>query len=99
MSKYRKQMLQLMVIKKAADAEPVLKAHQSHSVETESDWQNLWNERIDGESSSGGWLKIQEKQNQLEFENKELQELFSTSSESLQLRKEHSVDTASEAIK
>lgn len=31
MSKYRKQMLQLMVAKKAADAEPVLKAHQSHS--------------------------------------------------------------------
>lgn len=31
MSKYRKQMLQLMVAKKAVDAEPVLKAHQSHS--------------------------------------------------------------------
>lgn len=31
MSKYRKQMLQLMVVKKAVDAEPVLKAHQTHS--------------------------------------------------------------------
>ncbi|XP_012998574.1 suppressor of IKBKE 1 isoform X4 [Cavia porcellus] len=31
MSKYRKQMLQLMVAKKTVDAEPVLKAHQSHS--------------------------------------------------------------------
>lgn len=36
MSKYRKQMLQLMVAKKAVDAEPVLKAHQSHSAEIES---------------------------------------------------------------
>ncbi|XP_075415817.1 suppressor of IKBKE 1 isoform X2 [Tenrec ecaudatus] len=36
MSKYRKQMLELMVAKKAADAEPVLKAHQSHSAEIES---------------------------------------------------------------
>ncbi|KAM9691232.1 suppressor of IKBKE 1 isoform 2-T2 [Dama dama] len=36
MSKYRKQMLQLMVAKKAADAEPVLKAHQSHSAEIEN---------------------------------------------------------------
>lgn len=31
MSKYRKQMLQLMVAKKAVDTEPVLKAHQNHS--------------------------------------------------------------------
>lgn len=31
MSKYRKQMLQLMVAKKAVDTEPVLRAHQSHS--------------------------------------------------------------------
>lgn len=31
MSKYRKQMLQLMIAKKAVDTEPVLKAHQSHS--------------------------------------------------------------------
>ncbi|XP_054568049.1 suppressor of IKBKE 1 isoform X1 [Eptesicus fuscus] len=36
MSKYRKQMLQLMVVKKAVDAEPVLKAHQTHSAEIES---------------------------------------------------------------
>ncbi|KAL6086320.1 hypothetical protein STEG23_009728, partial [Scotinomys teguina] len=36
MSKYRKQMLQLMVAKKAVDTEPVLKAHQSHSADIES---------------------------------------------------------------
>ncbi|XP_050013538.1 suppressor of IKBKE 1 isoform X1 [Alexandromys fortis] len=36
MSKYRKQMLQLMVAKKAVDTEPVLRAHQSHSAEIES---------------------------------------------------------------
>jgi suppressor of IKK-epsilon len=37
MSKYRKQMLQLMVAKKAVDAEPVLKAHQSHSAVRNTD--------------------------------------------------------------
>ncbi|XP_075837885.1 suppressor of IKBKE 1 isoform X1 [Microtus pennsylvanicus] len=36
MSKYRKQMLQLMVAKKAVDTKPVLRAHQSHSAEIES---------------------------------------------------------------
>lgn len=44
MSKYRKQMLQLMVTKKAVDAEPVLKAHQSHSAVSTFD-EYILNER------------------------------------------------------
>lgn len=44
-------------------------------------------------------FKIQEKLAQLELENKELQELLSISSESLQVRKENSVDMVSQAIK
>ncbi|XP_012880083.1 PREDICTED: suppressor of IKBKE 1 [Dipodomys ordii] len=63
MSKYRKQMLQLMVAKKAVDTGPVLRAHQSHSA--------------------------------FQLENKELRELLSISSESLQIRGENSVDPAS----
>uniref|UniRef100_I3LZ15 Suppressor of IKBKE 1 n=2 Tax=Marmotini TaxID=337730 RepID=I3LZ15_ICTTR len=45
------------------------------------------------------FCKIQEKLAQLELENKELRELLSISSESLQVRKENSVDTASQPIK
>ncbi|KAF6075889.1 suppressor of IKBKE 1 [Phyllostomus discolor] len=45
------------------------------------------------------FCKVQEKLAQLELENKELRELLSISSESLQVRKENSVDTASQAIK
>nr|KAF6304980.1 suppressor of IKBKE 1 [Pipistrellus kuhlii] len=45
------------------------------------------------------FCKIQEKLAQLELENKELRELLSISSESLQVRKESSMDTASQAIK
>ncbi|XP_006895743.1 PREDICTED: suppressor of IKBKE 1 isoform X1 [Elephantulus edwardii] len=103
MSKYRKQMLQLMVAKKAVDAEPVLKAHQSHSAEIES--------RIDRICEMGEvmkkavqvdddqFCKVQEKLAQLELENKELRELLSISREPLQVRKEDSMDMASQAIK
>uniref|UniRef100_A0A8C8U176 Suppressor of IKBKE 1 n=1 Tax=Peromyscus maniculatus bairdii TaxID=230844 RepID=A0A8C8U176_PERMB len=45
------------------------------------------------------FCKIQEKLAQLELENKELRELLSISSESLQVEKENSVDPASQPIK
>ncbi|CAH6930262.1 Sike1 [Phodopus roborovskii] len=45
------------------------------------------------------FCKIQEKLAQLELENKELRELLSISSESLQVGKENSVDPASQPIK
>uniref|UniRef100_A0A8C5L228 Suppressor of IKBKE 1 n=2 Tax=Jaculus jaculus TaxID=51337 RepID=A0A8C5L228_JACJA len=45
------------------------------------------------------FCKIQEKLAQLELENKELRELLSISSESLQVQKENSVDSASQPIK
>uniref|UniRef100_G1TBN6 Suppressor of IKBKE 1 n=1 Tax=Oryctolagus cuniculus TaxID=9986 RepID=G1TBN6_RABIT len=103
MSKYRKQMLQLMVAKKAVDAEPVLKAHQSHSAEIESQIDRICEMgevmRKAVQVDDDQFCKIQEKLAQLELENKELRELLSISSESLQVRKENSVDTASQAIK
>ncbi|KAI4549144.1 suppressor of IKBKE 1 isoform X1 [Moschus berezovskii] len=103
MSKYRKQMLQLMVAKKAADAEPVLKAHQSHSAEIENQIDRICEMgevmRKAVQMDDDQFCKIQEKLAQLELENKELRELLSISSESLQVRKESSVDTASQAIK
>ncbi|KAB1273555.1 Suppressor of IKBKE 1 [Camelus dromedarius] len=134
MSKYRKQMLQLMVAKKAVDAEPVLKAHQSHSAEIESQIDRICEMgevmRKAVQMDDDQFCKIQEKLAQLEvrliscredeqcklpcveikrsgkssrilelLENKELRELLSISSESLHIRKENSVDTASQAIK
>ncbi|XP_025728284.1 suppressor of IKBKE 1 isoform X1 [Callorhinus ursinus] len=103
MSKYRKQMLQLMVAKKAVDAEPVLKAHQSHSAEIESQIDRICEMgevmRKAVQVDDDQFCKIQEKLAQLELENKELRELLSISSESLQFRKEDSIDTASQAIK
>ncbi|XP_006865933.1 PREDICTED: suppressor of IKBKE 1 isoform X2 [Chrysochloris asiatica] len=99
MSKYRKQMLQLMVAKKAADAEPVLKAHQSHSAEIESQIDRICEMgevmRKAVQVDDDQFCKVQEKLAQLELENKELRELLSISSESLQVRKEDSMDTAS----
>ncbi|XP_015419020.1 PREDICTED: suppressor of IKBKE 1 [Myotis davidii] len=103
MSKYRKQMLQLMVAKKAVDAEPVLKAHQTHSAEIESQIDRICEMgevmRKAVQVDDDQFCKIQEKLAQLELENKELRELLSISSESLQVRKENSMDTASQAIK
>ncbi|XP_053447715.1 suppressor of IKBKE 1 isoform X2 [Nycticebus coucang] len=103
MSKYRKQMLQLMVAKKTVDAEPVLKAHQSHSAEIESQIDRICEMgevmRKAVQVDDDQFCKIQEKLAQLELENKELRELLSISSESLQVRKENSMDTASQDIK
>lgn len=103
MSKYRKQMLQLMVAKKAVDAEPVLKAHQSHSAEIESQIDRICEMgavmRRAVQVDDNQFCKVQERLAQLELENKELRELLSISSESLQVGKESSVAPATQAIK
>lgn len=102
MSKYRKQMLQLMVSKKAVDAEPVLKAHQCHSAEIESQIDRICEMgevmRKAVQLDDDQFCKVHEKLAQLELENKELRELISISSESLQVREENSMDTVSQAI-
>ncbi|KAM9002390.1 suppressor of IKBKE 1 isoform X1 [Sminthopsis crassicaudata] len=103
MSKYRKQMLQLMIAKKAVDAEPVLKAHQSHSLEIESQIDRICEMgevmRKAVQVDDDQFCKVQEKLAQLELENKELRELLSISSESLQVRKEDSMESASQVTK
>ncbi|KAH0518376.1 Suppressor of IKBKE 1 [Microtus ochrogaster] len=103
MSKYRKQMLQLMVAKKAVDTKPVLRAHQSHSAEIESQIDRICEMgevmRKAVQVDDNQFCKLQEKLAQLELENKELRELLSISSESLQVGKESFVDPASQPIK
>ncbi|CAD7672191.1 unnamed protein product [Nyctereutes procyonoides] len=84
MSKYRIQMLQLMLPKRLqSDRICEMGEVMRKAVQVEDDQ----------------FCKIQEKLAQLELENKELRELLSISSESLQVRKENSMDTASQAIK
>ncbi|KAM8974960.1 suppressor of IKBKE 1 [Pelodytes ibericus] len=94
MSKYRRQMLQLMAKKKPAPTEPVLEAHENYSAEIES--------QIDRICAMGEVMKkavqvdedqaynIQERLAQLELENKELREILTVSKESLHSSKKES---------
>ncbi|NXC52425.1 SIKE1 protein, partial [Aleadryas rufinucha] len=92
MSKYRKQMLQLLEGRKREDAEPVLKIHQANSGEIESQIDRICEMgevmrkavHVDDEQ----FFKVQEKLAQLELENKELRELLSISKESFEVGRE-----------
>ncbi|NXH46412.1 SIKE1 protein, partial [Dicaeum eximium] len=92
MSKYRKQMLQLLEGKKREEAEPVLKAHQANSGEIESQIDRICEMgevmrkavQVDDEQ----FFKVQEKLAQLELENKELRELLLISKESFEVGRE-----------
>ncbi|NXM91913.1 SIKE1 protein, partial [Oenanthe oenanthe] len=89
MSKYRKQMLQLLEGRKREEAEPVLKVHQANSGEIESQIDRICEMgevmrkavQVDDEQ----FFKVQEKLAQLELENKELRELLSISRESFEV--------------
>ncbi|NWI48009.1 SIKE1 protein, partial [Picathartes gymnocephalus] len=92
MSKYRKQMLQLLEGRKREEAEPVLKVHQASSGEIESQIDRICEMgevmrkavQVDDEQ----FFKVQEKLAQLELENKELRKLLSISKESFEVRRE-----------
>ncbi|XP_023797798.1 suppressor of IKBKE 1 [Cyanistes caeruleus] len=92
MSKYRKQMLQLLEGRKREEAEPALKVHQANSGEIESQIDRICEMgevmrkavQVDDEQ----FFKVQEKLAQLELENKELRELLSISKESFEVGRE-----------
>ncbi|XP_054251856.1 suppressor of IKBKE 1 isoform X1 [Indicator indicator] len=92
MSKYRKQMLQLLQGRKGENAEPVLKIHQANSLEIESQIDRICEMgevmrkamNVDDEQ----FFKVQEKLAQLELENKELRELLSISKEAFEVGRE-----------
>ncbi|NXI15675.1 SIKE1 protein, partial [Irena cyanogastra] len=92
MSKYRKQMLQLLEGRKREEAEPVLKVHQANSGEIESQIDRICEMgevmrkavQVDDEQ----FFKVQEKLAQLELENKELRELLLISKESFEMGRE-----------
>uniref|UniRef100_A0A8B9VPK7 Suppressor of IKBKE 1 n=1 Tax=Anas zonorhyncha TaxID=75864 RepID=A0A8B9VPK7_9AVES len=91
MSKYRKQMLQIMQGRKGEDAEPVLKVHQANSVEIESQIDRICEMgevmRKAIQVDDDQFFKVREKLAQLELENKELRELLSISKESFEVTK------------
>ncbi|KAG8450860.1 hypothetical protein GDO86_003214 [Hymenochirus boettgeri] len=86
MSKYRKQMLQLVANKKPSLTEPVLEAHEAFSSEIECQIDrictmgNIMRKAIQVDEEQA--CNIQEKLAQLELENKELREILSVSKES-----------------
>ncbi|XP_030321425.1 suppressor of IKBKE 1 isoform X1 [Calypte anna] len=92
MSKYRKQMLQLLQGRKAEDAQPVLKVHQANSLEIESQIDRICEMgdvmRKAVQVDDDQFFKVQEKLAQLELENKELRELLSISKESFEVGRE-----------
>ncbi|XP_027551244.1 suppressor of IKBKE 1 [Neopelma chrysocephalum] len=92
MSKYRKQMLQLLEGRKREDAEPVLKVHQTNSVEIENQIDRICEMgevmRKAVQVDDDQFFKVQEKLAQLELENKELRELLSISKESFEVERE-----------
>ncbi|KAM9268313.1 suppressor of IKBKE 1 isoform 1-T1 [Morus bassanus] len=92
MSKYRKQMLQLLQGRKGEDAEPVLKVHQTNSLEIESQIDRICEMgevmRKAMQVDDDQFFKVQEKLAQLELENKELRELLSISKESFEVGRE-----------
>ncbi|XP_010000661.1 PREDICTED: suppressor of IKBKE 1 [Chaetura pelagica] len=96
MSKYRKQMLQLLQGRKGEDAEPVLKVHQANSLEIESqidricEMGKLMRKAIQVDDNQ--FFEVQEKLAQLELENKELRELLSISKESFDVGREDLLD-------
>ncbi|NWZ87616.1 SIKE1 protein, partial [Poecile atricapillus] len=92
MSKYRKQMLQLLEGRKREEAEPVLKVHQANSGEIESQIDRICEMgevmRKAVQVDDKQFFKVQEKLAQLELENKELRELLSISQESFEVGRE-----------
>uniref|UniRef100_A0A8C8B1S3 Suppressor of IKBKE 1 n=1 Tax=Otus sunia TaxID=257818 RepID=A0A8C8B1S3_9STRI len=92
MSKYRKQMLQLLQGRKGEDAEPALNVHQANSLEIESQIDRICEMgevmRKAIQVDDDQFFKVQEKLAQLELENKELRELLSISKESFEVGRE-----------
>ncbi|NXG43602.1 SIKE1 protein, partial [Psilopogon haemacephalus] len=92
MSKYRKQMLQLLQGRKGEDAEPALKIHQANSLEIESQIDRICEMgevmRKAVQVDDDQYFKVQEKLAQLELENKELRELLSISKEAFEVGRE-----------
>uniref|UniRef100_A0A8C4K1P4 Suppressor of IKBKE 1 n=1 Tax=Dromaius novaehollandiae TaxID=8790 RepID=A0A8C4K1P4_DRONO len=99
MSKYRKQMLQLLQGRKAEEAEPVFKVHQEIESQIDRIFEMGEVMRKAVQVDDDQFFKVQEKLAQLELENKELRELLSISKESVEVGKEDLPDSEAQVTK
>uniref|UniRef100_A0A1A8P7F8 Suppressor of IKBKE 1 n=1 Tax=Nothobranchius pienaari TaxID=704102 RepID=A0A1A8P7F8_9TELE len=94
MGRYRKQMLQLMVAKKELDTKPVLRLHQDHVKEVQSQVERICEMgqvmRRAMQVDDQHFCSVQERLAQLEIENKELRDLLAISKASVKTGNEES---------
>ncbi|XP_064425223.1 suppressor of IKBKE 1 [Latimeria chalumnae] len=100
MSKYRRQMLQLMMAKKKIETDSVLEMQQEHSKEIPSKLDRICEMgevmRVAVHLDDQQFLNLQEKLAQLELENKELKELLSISKGPADVNKEETTENKSQ---
>uniref|UniRef100_A0A8C6ZXU7 Suppressor of IKBKE 1 n=1 Tax=Nothoprocta perdicaria TaxID=30464 RepID=A0A8C6ZXU7_NOTPE len=103
MSKYRKQMLQLLQGRKGEETEPVLEWSYCYHSKMESQINRIFEMgevmRKAVQVDDNQFFKVQEKLAQLELENKELRELLSISKESIEVGKEDLPDDDAQVSK
>uniref|UniRef100_A0A1A8PUV4 Suppressor of IKBKE 1 n=1 Tax=Nothobranchius rachovii TaxID=451742 RepID=A0A1A8PUV4_9TELE len=94
MGRYRKQMLQLMMAKKELDTKPVLRLHQDHVKEVQSQVERICEMgqvmRRAMQVDDQHFCSVQERLAQLEIENKELRDLLAISKASVKTGNEES---------
>uniref|UniRef100_A0A1A8HGP0 Suppressor of IKBKE 1 n=1 Tax=Nothobranchius korthausae TaxID=1143690 RepID=A0A1A8HGP0_9TELE len=94
MGRYRKQMLQLMMAKKELDTKPVLRLHQDHVKEVQSQVERICEMgqvmRRAMQVDDQHFCSVQERLAQLEIENKELRDLLAISKASVKMGNEES---------
>uniref|UniRef100_A0A1A8JL57 Suppressor of IKBKE 1 n=2 Tax=Nothobranchius TaxID=28779 RepID=A0A1A8JL57_NOTKU len=94
MGRYRKQMLQLMMAKKELDTKPVLRLHQDHVKEVQSQVGRICEMgqvmRRAMQVDDQHFCSVQERLAQLEIENKELRDLLAISKASVMMGNEES---------
>uniref|UniRef100_A0A1A7YCQ9 Suppressor of IKBKE 1 n=1 Tax=Iconisemion striatum TaxID=60296 RepID=A0A1A7YCQ9_9TELE len=94
MGRYRKQMLQLMMAKKDLDTKPVLRLHQDHVKEVQSQVERICEMgqvmRKAMQVDDQHFCSVQERLAQLEIENKELRDLMVISKGSVKMGNEES---------
>lgn len=92
MGRYRKQMLQLMMGKKALDTKPVLTLHEDHAKEVQGQLERICEMgqvmRKAVQADDQHYCSVQERLAQLEIENKELRDLLSISKISVKPQRE-----------
>ncbi|XP_057685642.1 suppressor of IKBKE 1 [Corythoichthys intestinalis] len=98
MGRYRKQMLQMMMVKEEMDTKPVLTLHEDHAKEVQTQVERICEMgqvmRRAVQVDDQRYCSIREKLAQLEIENKELRDLLAISKDSMAAAREESTQLA-----